>query len=144
MKRRTLRDFVTPGVQGIASSIAQPTIDVNNFELKPALISMVQQSQFGRTSLEDPNLHFSVFLEVCDSLNLNRVSSDTNQLCLFLFSLRDKVRAWLHSLPSSYITNWDALRRTFLAKFFHPSKRTSLRNQITNVLQKENETLYEA
>jgi len=45
-QRRTLRDFVTPGVQGIASSIARSTADANNFEFKPALISMVQQSQF--------------------------------------------------------------------------------------------------
>jgi len=43
-ERRTLRDFVTPGVQGIASSIARPTIDANNFELKSALISLVKQS----------------------------------------------------------------------------------------------------
>jgi len=43
-QRRTLRDFVTPGVQGIASSIARPIVDANNFELIPALISMVQQS----------------------------------------------------------------------------------------------------
>jgi len=55
-ERRTLRDFITLGVQGIASSIAQPAVDANNFKLKPALISMVQQSQFGRTPLEDPNL----------------------------------------------------------------------------------------
>jgi len=41
-ERRTLRDFITPGVQGIDSSIAQPAVDVNNFELKPAFISMVQ------------------------------------------------------------------------------------------------------
>jgi len=41
-QRRTLRDFITPEVQGIASSIGRPTIDANNFELKPALISMVQ------------------------------------------------------------------------------------------------------
>ena len=43
-QRRTLRDFVTPRVQGIASSTARPTVDANNFELKPALISIVQQS----------------------------------------------------------------------------------------------------
>ena len=42
-QRRTLQDFVTPRVQGIASSIARPTIDANNLGLKLALISMVQQ-----------------------------------------------------------------------------------------------------
>jgi len=41
-QRRKLRDFITPGVQGISSSIARPTLEVNNFELRPAPISMVQ------------------------------------------------------------------------------------------------------
>ena len=43
-QRRMLRDFVTIGVQGIASSIARSNVKVNNFEFKPTLISMVQQS----------------------------------------------------------------------------------------------------
>jgi len=50
-QRRTLRDFVTPVVRGIASSIARPTVDTNNFELKLALISMVQQFQLGGTPM---------------------------------------------------------------------------------------------
>ena len=75
-ERRTLCDFVTPGVQGIASSVARPAADAKNFELKPALISMVQQSQFGEAPLEDPNLQLLVFLEVCDTLKLHRVSSN--------------------------------------------------------------------
>jgi len=75
-QRRTLLDFIAPGVQGIASSIARPAIDANNFELKSALISMVEQSQLAGTPLEDPNLHLSVFSEVYDMLKLNEVSSD--------------------------------------------------------------------
>ena len=75
-QRRTLRDFVAPGVQGIASSIARPNVEANNFKLKPTLILMVQQSQFRGTPLEDPNLHLSVFLEVCDTLKLNGVSTN--------------------------------------------------------------------
>jgi len=134
--RKKLCDFVTPGVQGIASSIARPAVDANNFELKLALISILQQSQFGGTPLEDLNLHLSVFLEVCDKLKLNGVSSDAI-LCLFPFSLRGKARTWLPSLPSGCITTWDELARA-------PSKIASLRNQVTHFLQKEDETLYEA
>jgi len=41
-EKTTLWDFVTPGVQGIALSIAQPAVDAKNFELNPALIFMMQ------------------------------------------------------------------------------------------------------
>jgi len=40
-QRGILRDFVTPGVHEIASTITGPTVDADNFELKPALISIV-------------------------------------------------------------------------------------------------------
>jgi len=86
-QRRTLWDFITPKVQGISSSIARPTVDVNNFELRPALISMVQQSQFGGSPMEDPNFHLSIFLEVRDTLKLNGVSTDAIRLRLLPFSL---------------------------------------------------------
>ena len=129
-QRRTLRDFVTPGVQGIASSITHPNVNANNFELKSALISMVQQSQFGGTPLEGLNLHHLVFLEVYDMLKLNRVSMDAIQLHLFPFSLRDKARAWLHSLPSGCITMWNEFTTAFLTRFFPPCKMANLRNQI--------------
>jgi len=89
-------------------------------------------------------LHLSVFLEVCNSLKINEASTDIIRLCPFLFSLEDKVRAWLHSLPLGSITTWDKLTKAFLAKFFPCRKMESLRNQITSFAQKEDEALYEA
>jgi len=44
-QRRTLRDFVTPKVQGIASRIDCSNIDANNFKLKSTLI---WRNSFGR------------------------------------------------------------------------------------------------
>jgi len=52
----------------------------HNFELKPALISMVQQVQFGGTSIKDPNLHVHVLLEVCATLKFNGISTDAIRL----------------------------------------------------------------
>jgi len=60
-QRWTPRDFVALGVQGITSGIAHPNVDAKNLDLRPTLISMVQQSLFGETLLQDPNLHLSVF-----------------------------------------------------------------------------------
>jgi len=94
--------------------------------------------------MEDPNLHLSVFLEVCDALKINGASTDAICLRLFSFSLRDKARAWLHSLPLGTISMWDELTKAFLARFFPPNKTASLRNQITSFSQREDETLYEA
>ena len=94
--------------------------------------------------MEDPNLHLSVFLEVCDALKINGASTDAIWLRLFPFSLRDKARAWLHSLPPGSISMWDELTKAFPAKFFPPSKMASLRNQITSFTQREDGSLYEA
>ena len=39
---------------------------------------------------EDPNMHISNFLEVCDMMKYNRVSNNAIHLRLFPFSLKDK------------------------------------------------------
>jgi len=140
---RMLRDFVTPTVQGIAFSITRTNMEANDLELKPALFSMLQQSQFGTTPLEDPNLLLLVFLEMCDTLKLNGASTDAIWLRLFPFSLRDKATAWLHSLPPGCITIWDELAEAFPPKFFPSSKMMSLWNQITTFAQREDKSIYD-
>ena len=78
------------------SGIRYQPIDVNNFELKPALISMVQQQQFGGNPSEDPNGHLSNFLQLCGTIKMNGVDHIVIKLKLFPFSLRDKARNWFH------------------------------------------------
>jgi len=87
--------------------------------------------------MEDPNLHLSIFLEMCDTLKLNGVSIEAIRLQLFPFSLKDKVKVWLHLLPPGSITTYDELTRAFFIKFFQPSKTTSLRNQIVTFLKRK-------
>jgi len=94
--------------------------------------------------LEDSNIQLAVFLEGCDTLKLNEVSTDAIRLRLFAFSLWDKARAWLHSLPSGCIILWDELTGALFNTFFPPSQMASLRNQITNFTQTDDETLHEA
>ncbi|MED6226929.1 hypothetical protein PIB30_108643, partial [Stylosanthes scabra] len=45
---RTIADYQNP-TTSYGSSIVWPTVDANNFELKPALVQLVQQNQFGVT-----------------------------------------------------------------------------------------------
>ncbi|MED6115011.1 hypothetical protein PIB30_086070 [Stylosanthes scabra] len=46
-QRRTLAGYTNPTIASCGSSIVWPTVDANNFELKPALVQLVQQNQFG-------------------------------------------------------------------------------------------------
>ena len=84
MGDKTLRDLWIPQEQNAES--AQPAIQANNFELKPALISMVQHNQFGGTALESPHTHIRFFLEYCNTLKFNGVPHDFIKMQLFTFS----------------------------------------------------------
>ena len=44
---RVLRDYALPQALGITSSIVNLVVEASNFELNPALISFVEQEQFG-------------------------------------------------------------------------------------------------
>ncbi|MED6117881.1 hypothetical protein PIB30_114102, partial [Stylosanthes scabra] len=46
-QRRTIADYQNPSITSCGSSIVWPNVDANNFELKTALVQLVQQNQFG-------------------------------------------------------------------------------------------------
>ncbi|MED6117650.1 hypothetical protein PIB30_111837, partial [Stylosanthes scabra] len=46
-QRRTIADYQNPSTTSCGSSIVWPSVDANNFELKPAQVQLVQQNQFG-------------------------------------------------------------------------------------------------
>ena len=66
-----------------------PPIETKNFELKPTLITMVQQNKFTRHPREDPNEHLGRFLRMANIMKMNGVNQDVIKLQLFPFSLRD-------------------------------------------------------
>ena len=68
-----MEDFWRPIIQEEYSAIRQLTVDANNFELKPALITMVQQHQFTGHLTEDPNEHLGRFLRMENTVKLNGV-----------------------------------------------------------------------
>ena len=84
-----MKEFWRPIIQEKYSAVRQPPIEANNFELKPALITMVQQHQFTSHPSEDPNEHLGSFMMMANTIKLNGVRPDVIKLQLFPFSLRD-------------------------------------------------------
>src|ERR1051325_10770019 len=141
---RPRKDYAVPSQAEPHNSIAAPAIARNNFELKPSLLSAVQQNQFSGSPTGDPNLHLSVFVQYAYTVKANGVNPEAIRLRLFPFSVRDRACAWLQSLPSNSITTWDELKKVFLARYFPPSKTAMLRANINGFRQKHNESLFEA
>ena len=88
---KALRDYGLPPAS-IPLVIRRPAIHANNFELKPITLQLIQNIQFIGLPNENPNTHFSNFLEVCDTMKYNGVTNDAICLRLFPFSLKDKVK----------------------------------------------------
>ncbi|KAF7823809.1 uncharacterized protein G2W53_021953 [Senna tora] len=142
---RNVSDYATPKLDGLQHSIRRPSIQANNFEIKPATIQLLQANgQFGGSPIEDPNIYILNFLEICDTFKHNGVSDDAIRLRLFPFSLRDKAKVWLQSLPEGSISTWEELAQQFLTKYFPPGKTAKMRNDITSFVLLDNESLYEA
>ena len=75
-RQMTMEDFRRPIIQDEYASVRQPPIEANNFELKPALITMVQQHQFIGHPIEDPNEHMGRFMRMTNTVKLNGVRSE--------------------------------------------------------------------
>ena len=87
-EKKALRDYDVPSLTGANSCIIAPTIQANNFELKPGLIQMVQHTcQLGGFSHDDPNEHISSILEICDTQMINGCVSGGNKAKTFYFFL---------------------------------------------------------
>jgi len=111
-EEHTLKEYATPSTEEPHAIILYPTVEGNNFEIKLALIYLVQQNQFIGSPIEDLNLHVSIFLRLGGTLKANQ---ETVRLHLFPFSLRDRASAWFHSLQIGSITSWDQMRKAFLS-----------------------------
>jgi len=74
MADKSLREFSAPTIANIHT---RPAVDINeSFELKPALINMVQGSQFYGKAHEDVSAHLQHFLEIYNTFTIKDVPRD--------------------------------------------------------------------
>ena len=134
----TMEDLWRPIIQEEYSTIRKPIMDANNFELKPALITMVKQHQF----TDHPNEHLGRFRRMENTVKLNGVRPEVIKLNLFPFSLRDIAATWYESLPYGSVDTWEELVKAYLCRFFPPSLTSESRREIIVLQQGEDESLY--
>ncbi|XP_062100696.1 uncharacterized protein LOC133806621 [Humulus lupulus] len=144
-RARAIREYAAPMFNELNPGIVRPEIQAAQFELKPVMFQMLQTvGQFSGMPTEDPHLHLRSFLEVSDSFKLQGVSEEALRLKLFPFSLRDRARSWLNTLPPDSVTNWNDLAEKFLRKYFPPTKNAKFRSEIMSFQQLEDESTSDA
>jgi hypothetical protein len=127
--RKCINDFSAPSSANVRTS-PETNIRGGSFELKPALINMVQQSRFRDKASEDANAHLQHFLEICSTFTFRGVTQDAVRLHLFPFSLLGKEKQWFYSNKEAMST-WEKCFNAFLAKFFLLGKTNALWNKIS-------------
>ena len=85
---------------------------------------------FPSSASEDVVSHLKKFVDLCDMQKKKDVDNDIVKLKLFPFSLQDRPKTWLSSLPKNSIDSWNKCKDAFTSKYFPPAKIISLRNDI--------------
>ena len=139
-----LFDFSNTDNNDFISTPIAPATSAEAFNINAALLNLVMKDQISGSPNEDPAAHLNTFVELCDMQKKKDMDNDVVKLKLFPFSLRDKAKTWFSSLPRNSIGTWDKCKDAFIAKYFPPAKIISLRNQIMNFKQHEQEHVAQA
>ena len=86
-----LEEFALP-LTIVQSAIRRPPIQANNFELKVVTLQILQNILFHGLPSENPNMHLTNLIEVCDTIKYNGVTEEALRLRLFLLSLGDRAK----------------------------------------------------
>ena len=138
--RLSLKQMLMPTRSSTASCLVPPA-DSATFNFKPGVINLLPT--FHGLERENPYTHIREFEDVCATCRDGKTSNETIHLNLFPFSLKDRAKVWLNSLPPNSITTWLDLQAEFLTKFFPLHRTQALQKQISNFAQKPNESFYQ-
>lgn len=136
-----LKTHFVPTTYTNPSCLQMPVV-TGHYEIRPQTIQMLP-SFYGKSN-EDPYQHLNEFLELCTTVNVQNLSENALKLRLFPFSLKDRAKHWLGSLPTNSITTWAQLQQEFLKKYFPIGKTNDMRRAISNFTQLDGESFHEA
>ena len=111
-----------------------------NFEIKSGTLRALQE--FHGYDSENPYDHIRDFEAICGTVKITNMTDDEFRLRVFPFSLKDRAKTWLNSLPPASITSWEQMTRLFFKKFYPKLKTTLIRQTLNSFAQKEGESLY--
>ncbi|XP_021727703.1 uncharacterized protein LOC110694848 [Chenopodium quinoa] len=143
--RVALKELGILGAYRFESGIAPPTTPVNDFEIRPAMITLIERRQFSGAKSESPLNHLKEFEKYCNTIKVNDISQEFIRLKLFPFSLIGRALEWLDKeVKPNSLRTWDEVTKALLSRFYPQKKTAEARALIQGFKQRPNENLYEA
>nr|GEY15030.1 reverse transcriptase domain-containing protein [Tanacetum cinerariifolium]GEY15971.1 reverse transcriptase domain-containing protein [Tanacetum cinerariifolium] len=144
MADHTMEELLQAPTEGYGEAIVIPKILAENFKIKTNLLQLVQTNKFYGLERNNLHTHISNFKRMTSTLKYRDVPNDAIKLMLFPYSLEGAAIIWYEKEPPNLILTWDDLVNKFVNQFFPPSKTTHLKNEISRLTQRFEETFREA
>ena len=111
------------------------------YELRSCFIKLIWEQSFSGEGNENPYSHLQEFEQTCACLCIAGISDETLRRKLFPFSLTGRAKQWYSQIIGSMQGDWETLCSKFCLRFFSISKVVSLRKEVLNFRQLEEESL---
>lgn len=126
--QRPLKELGTPGAYRASSGIAPPVTQANDFEIRPAMINLIERRQFSGAKHESPLAHLNELEKYCNTIKVNGVTQEFVRLKLFPFSLIRRALEWLEKeVRHNSLRTWDEVTTAFLGRFYSQKKTAEAR-----------------
>nr|GEW84664.1 reverse transcriptase domain-containing protein [Tanacetum cinerariifolium] len=145
MMERARADRRTPNiVEPELRTIIKVAPMVDNRTMEELLQAPTEANPYHGFERENPHTHIKNFKRITLTLKLRDVPNDVIKLMMFPYSLEGSARVWCDKEPPNSILTWEDLVNKFVNQFFPPSKTTHLKNEISRVTQRFEETFGES
>ena len=141
MRETTMKEFARP-VIGTATAAIQLGEAARNYDLKNIHFSMLP-SFYGLPN-EDSLSFMRDFYATVQTFPLGILNEDQLRMRCFPYTLKDKAKAWLMSLPPGSLMTWGNIYNKFMGKFYSHQKTSELRGKIATFSQMDGEPFHEA
>ncbi|GJR90329.1 retrovirus-related pol polyprotein from transposon TNT 1-94 [Tanacetum coccineum] len=112
--------------------------------IRRQFLKELRDNTFSGSDHEDANEHIEKVLEIIDLFHIPNITQDQVMLRAFHMSLTGAASRWLRNKPSGSITTCEDLKIKFLSKYCPPACTAKKMEEINNVQQEPDETLYQA
>ena len=136
-----MKEYAQP-IIGIVVSCIQLGEAARNYELKNVHFTMLR-SIYGIPN-EDPLIFIRDFYATVQTFPLQGLTENQLKMRIFPYTLKDKAKALLMTLPPYSLASWEAVYDKFMGKFYSHQMTTKLRTKIATFAQKEGEPFHEA